>query len=82
MGEPRGNKAGAELRDCESEGDEEKQEPGLCMGEVEIILHKRHERRENEASQKIKKKQGCNEEDRTCFSAKGFWNGTGFFHLN
>ena len=63
MGEPRGNKAGAELRDCESEGDEEKQGPSLCMGDVELILHERHQRRKNETSHEIQKKEGGNEED-------------------
>ena len=82
MGEARSNKAGAELRNCKSGGDEEKQGPGLRMGDVELILHKRHERRKNETSQEIQKKKGGNEEDRARFNAKGFWNGTGFFHRN
>jgi hypothetical protein len=80
MGEPRGNKAGAELRDCEPGGDEKKQGPGLRMGNVELILHERHERRKNETSHEIQKEEGGNEEDRAGSGAKGFWNGTCFFH--
>ena len=75
MGEARRDKSGSKLGDCESEGDDEKQRACLGMGDVELLLNERHQRRKNETSHEIQKKEGGNEEDRAGSSAKGFWNG-------
>ena len=76
MSEPGGNKAGAELRNGESGRDEEKQGPSLRMGDVELILHEKHQRSKNETSYKIQQKEGCNEEYFAGSSAERLWNGT------
>ena len=56
MGEARGNKAGAELSNGEPGGHDEKERTGLRMGDVKLLLYKRHQRRKDEASHEIQKK--------------------------
>ena len=76
MGEARGDKAGDELCNGESKGNDEKERPCLCVGDAEILLYERHERRKKEASQEIQEEECGNEEDRSGSCTKRFWNGT------
>jgi hypothetical protein len=75
MGEARRNKAGAELRNCESRRDKKKERPSLSVSDVEFLLHEGHQRGKNEATHEIQKKEGGDEEDSAGSSAKRFWYG-------
>jgi hypothetical protein len=46
------------------------------VGDVNLVLQERHQRRKDETSHEIQKKKTGKEENRSGFGAKGFWNGT------
>jgi hypothetical protein len=68
------------VRDGEPGGRDEKERPCLGVGDVNLLFHERHERREDEASHEIQKEKTGKEENRSGFGAERFWYGARFIH--